>query len=197
MRKRLEALALLGSLLAGCTGHPGRAATGDATPRATPRAPVSTPAGTPEPVHIETNSSGNQYITVVQRVNQPPHGSRVAYRLRALASQADIVGTQSVVTFEQPHITFIDPHGNALVADSPQAKITAQDKSVLMSGGVHARAQDGSVLTCDALRYDGGTEKLHGRGHVVLIGPNELTLTGSYLEGDVRLDDVRVAEHPL
>jgi LPS export ABC transporter protein LptC len=165
-------------------------------------APTSTPerssAPTAEPVHIETNSTGDKYITVVQRVKTAASkGTRIAYQLRALSSQADIVGTQSVVTFEQPHITFLDHQGKKLIADSPQAKITQQDKSVLMSGGVHARAADGSVLTCDTLRYDGRTEKLHGEGHVTLSGPNDLILTGEYLEGDVRLDDVRVAEHPL
>ena len=162
------------------------------------RAPLPAPTSTTEPVHIETNSTGDKYITVVQRVkNETGPGTRIAYQLRALASQADIVGTKSVVTFEQPHITFHDRQGKKLIADSPQAKITQQDKSVLMSGGVHARAADGSILTCDTLRYDGRTEKLHGAGHVVLSGPGGFTLTGQYLVGDVRLDDVRVAQHPL
>jgi len=185
---------LAGAILAGCGGPP--AAT---TPSPTPAA-SSTPAaaGTAEPVHIETNSNGDRYITVVQRVNDgTTNHTRIAYRLRALSSQADIVGPQTLVRFEQPHITFVDRQGKRLIADSPQAKITESDKSVLMGGGVHARAADGSVLTCDTLRYDGRTEKLHGQGHVVLSGPSGLTLTGEYLEGDVRLDDVRVAEHPL
>jgi LPS export ABC transporter protein LptC len=175
----------------------GPATTANSTP-APSAAPARTETATAEPVHIETNSSGDKYITVVQRVKTgPTNGTRIAYELRALSSQADIVGAQSVVTFERPHITFLDRQGKKLIAASPQAKITQQDKSVRMSGGVHARAADGSVLTCDTLRYDGRTEKLHGEGHVVLSGPNDLTLTGKYLEGDVRLDDVRVAEHPL
>jgi LPS export ABC transporter protein LptC len=179
--------------LAAC-GGPASTAT-SAAPSA---APARTDAPTAEPVHIETNSTGDKYITVVQRVKTgTANGTRIAYELRALASQADIVGSQSVVTFEQPHITFLDHQGKKLIADSPQAKITQQDKSVVMSGGVHARAADGSVLKCDTLRYDGRTEKLHGAGHVLLSGPNDLTLTGKFLEGDVRLDDVRIAEHPL
>jgi LPS export ABC transporter protein LptC len=179
--------------LAAC-GGPASTAT-SAAPSA---APARTDAPTAEPVHIETNSTGDKYITVVQRVKTgTANGTRIAYELRALASQADIVGSQSVITFEQPHITFLDHQGKKLIADSPQAKITQQDKSVVMSGGVHARAADGSVLKCDTLRYDGRTEKLHGAGHVLLSGPNDLTLTGKFLEGDVRLDDVRIAEHPL
>jgi LPS export ABC transporter protein LptC len=175
----------------------GPASTANSTP-APAAAPAQTDTPTAEPVHIETNSNGDKYITVVQRVKTgTANGTRIAYELRALSSQADIVGAQSVVTFEQPHITFLDHQGKKLIADSPQAKITQQDKSVLMSGGVHARAADGSVLTCDTLRYAGRTEKLHGEGHVTLSGPNDLTLTGKYLEGDIRLDDVRIAEHPL
>jgi hypothetical protein len=180
--------------LAACGGPPAKG-----TPTPAPSAFAGPPvAATAEPVHIETNSSGDKYITVVQRVNEPrSKATRIAYELRALSSQADIVGTQSVVHFDQPHITFFDQHGKRLIADSPQAKITQRDKSVLMSGGVHARAEDGSVLSCDTLRYDGRTEKLYGQGHVLLASPNDLTLIGNYLVGDIRLDDVRVAQHPL
>lgn len=161
-------------------------------------APKPSPTSTAEPIHIETNSNGDRYITVVQRVTDTSSkGARIAYELRALSSQADIVGVQSIVTFEQPHITFHDRGGKKLIADSPQAKITQRDKSVLMRGGVHARADDGSVLTCDTLRYDGRSAKLYGQGHVVLTGPNALTLNGNYLQGDVRLDDVRVSQRPL
>jgi hypothetical protein len=182
------------AVLAACSGP---ASTATSTPAPSAR-PAPTAVSTTEPVHIETNSTGDKYITVVQRVKDgPSKRPRIAYELRAVSSQADIVGTQSTVTFEAPHITFLDRQGKKLIADSPQAKITQRDKSVLMSGGVHARAEDGSVLTCDTLRYDGRTEKVHGEGHVVLSGPNDLTLTGEYLVGDVRLDDVRIAEHPL
>jgi len=192
LRKILVCLSC--AALAACGGP---ASNAGSSPGPSPTS-ASSSGPTAEPVHIETNSTGDKYITVVQRVKTgASHGTRIAYQLRAVSSQADIVGTQSVVTFEQPHITFYDHQGKKLIADSPQAKITQQDKSVLMSGGVHARAADGSVLRCDSLRYDGRTEKLHGQGHVTLAGPNDLTLTGNYLEGDVRLDDVRVAEHPL
>jgi LPS export ABC transporter protein LptC len=192
MRRSTAGLVCLA--LIACGGPP----SGTATP-APSALPAATAVPTPEPVHIETNGNGDKYITVVQRVAVAGSSkrTRIAYQLRAVSSQADIVGEQSVVTFEEPHITFVDGRGKKLVARSPQAKITQRDKSVLMSGGVRARAEDGSVLTCDTLRYDGRTEKLHGEGNVTLTGPSELTLTGRYLEGDVRLDDVRIAQHPL
>jgi hypothetical protein len=194
-RPRLVGCLGLCSLIA-CAGPP---AAQTAHPTPSP-APTTAPAAGPtaEPVHIETNSTGDKYITVVQRVvDAPGRNVRIAYRLRAASSQADIAGSSSVVTFASPRITFLDRHGKQLVADSPQAKITQQDKSVLMGGGVHARADDGSVLTCDSLRYDGRSERLHGYGHVVLSNPSGLTLTGRYLDGDVRLDNVRVSEQPL
>ncbi len=192
---RRSTLAVFGcSLLAAC-GGPASTAQSTPTPAALPGKAI---APTSEPVHIETNSSGDKYITVVQRVNDGPmKRTRIAYQLRALSSQADIVGMQSEVRFDQPHITFLDRQGKTLIADSPVAKITQRDKSVLMSGGVRARAEDGSVLSCDTLRYDGRTEKLYGQGHVTLSSPSDLTLIGDYLVGDVRLDDVRIAQHPL
>ena len=61
-----------------------------------------------------------------------------------------------------------------------------------MTGGVHARSQDGNVLSCDRLRYDGNTERIHGDGHVVMTTPSGLTLVGDQLDGDARLANVRV-----
>ena len=70
--------------------------------------------------------------------------------------------------------------------------LTSADKSVLMTGGVQARSQDGNVLSCDRLRYDGSTERIHGDGNVVLIAPNGLRLEGDFIDGDARLQNVRV-----
>jgi lipopolysaccharide assembly outer membrane protein LptD (OstA) len=61
-----------------------------------------------------------------------------------------------------------------------------------MTGGVLARSQDGNVLRCDRLRYDGRTERVHGEGHVQLRTPSGLTLIGDTLDGDARLRDVLV-----
>jgi hypothetical protein len=61
-----------------------------------------------------------------------------------------------------------------------------------MTGGVHARTADGAVLTCDTLRYDAGTERFRGEGHIVVTGPNGDQLGGDHLDGDVRLRDARV-----
>lgn len=173
----------------------GTRAAGPASP--TPdRAPASV-AATTEPIYIETKSTADRYYTIVQRITDSrTKAPRIAYELRATSSQAVVAGASSTVTFERPHVTFHDRQGKKLIADSPQAKITQRDKGVIMTGGVRARADDGSVLTCDSLRYDGRTEKLHGEGHVVLVGPNDFTLNGDDLDGDIRLDNVRVSRRP-
>jgi hypothetical protein len=48
------------------------------------------------------------------------------------------------------------------------------------------------VLSCDRLRYDGVTERIHGDGHVVVRTPSGMTLVGDEMDGDSRLDNVRV-----
>jgi len=181
--RRATALAIV--LLAGCASHaPAPAGAPTATP--TPGAAAS---AKPVPIHIVTKSSGDRYATMTQRIN-----GRTTYEIRALSSVADRPGAaNAVATFEQPHITFHDRNGKTMIADAPKAKITQQDKSVLMSGGVHARTQDGNVLTCDQLRYDGKTEKIHGTGHVVLTGQNGVELAGDQLDADVRLNDIRIS----
>ncbi|MFN2461936.1 MAG: LPS export ABC transporter periplasmic protein LptC [Candidatus Velthaea sp.] len=164
------------------------------TASATP-APAATATPTPLAVHVETKSSGNRYVTMVQQTrDRGSRKARTVYELRALSSAADRgASADAVVTFEQPHIVFHDKAGKTLTADAPKAKVTQRDKSVVMSGGVHAQTQDGGVLTCDRLRYDGRTERMHGDGHVTLSGPNGYSMSGDRLDGDVRLDDVRIS----
>src|ERR1700722_6049290 len=120
---------------------------------------------------------------------------RVIYTLRADSFIADTTagrtGTGSG-TFVEPHITFVDRSGVRTIADAPKAVLTSADKSVFMTGGVHARSQDGNVLSCDRLRYDGTSERIHGDGHVVMTTPNGLILVGDEIDGDARLADVRV-----
>ena len=70
--------------------------------------------------------------------------------------------------------------------------MTGADKSVVMTGGVRARSQDGNVLHCDRLRYDGQSERVHGDGNVRLSTPGGLILVGDTLDGDARLQNVFV-----
>ncbi len=179
MRPRPEVV--LVALLAAC-GHP--AAPGPASPA--PAAPTATPL----PLHVTSSGGSGQYTTLSEMKHR-----RTIYTVRAKSFVADTATGHTVTgsgEFVAPHITFIDRSGARTVADAPKAVLTSADKSVLMTGGVHARSQDGNVLSCDRLRYDGNSERVHGVGNVVLTTPAGLTLAGDEIDGDARLADVRV-----
>jgi LPS export ABC transporter protein LptC len=140
---------------------------------------------------VHVTSSGNGRYTILREMKH----QRTIYIVRARSFVADTAAGQSATgsgTFDRPEITFVDRNGARTVADAPKAVLTSADKSVLMTGGVRARSQDGNVLACDQLRYDGNTERIHGDGHVVMQTPAGLTLVGDELDGDARLQNVRV-----
>jgi Lipopolysaccharide-assembly, LptC-related len=160
------------------------------SPGASPLGAKATP--TPVPGRATQNSGGGKYVTLSESTLDPGSSQgRVLYDVIALKS----VVTSTFATLDRPHITFHERSGKVLVADAPEAKITRQDKSVLMTGGVHAKTQDGSLLTCDSLRYDGRTETLRGDGHVTLASPsgaNNYMMTGDHIYGDVRWEHVQI-----
>jgi LPS export ABC transporter protein LptC len=179
--------ALLVLLAASCApkAPPGGSAASP-SPGRSPAAPG--PSATQVPIRVETHGTNGQYIRIVETV----HG-RKAYTIRALSSVAERFGTnQATGTFEQPHVTFFDKTGKTTIADAPKAHIAERDKSVVMTGGVHAYTSDGSILTCDTLTYNGNTERFHGEGNVRLTARDGFHLDGQHLDGDVRLENVRV-----
>ncbi len=145
------------------------------------------PTATEVPVHVQ--GAGNASTPTVLTQTK---GNRRIYTVRALAFEGDAIGANGVAHLEQPHITFRDKSGSVTIADAPKATVKQRDKSIDMTGGVHARTADGGILTCDSLRYDYTTERLLGMGHVVLVSRDGLRLTGDRLDGDVRLRDARV-----
>lgn len=178
---RRESLLLAALLASGCGGG-----ASNGPPTATPVA-LATP--TPLAVHVTSNGEG-QYTVVTQMKN-----GRKLFTIRALSFEGSTLsdaGGAATGAFEQPHVTFYDRDGGETIADAPKADLTGADKSVVMTGGVQARTQAGDVLHCDRLRYDGENETIRGEGHVVLAAPNGLTLVGNRIDGDVRLNHVRV-----
>ena len=158
-----------------------------ASPQATPSGPPMTP--TPLPLHIV--SSGNGQFTTLSEMKD----RRTIYIVRAKSFVADTAAGHTTTgrgEFVEPHITFVDHNGAKTVADAPKAVLTSADKSVLMTGGVRAQSQDGNVLSCDRLRYDGQTERIHGDGNVIMRTPAGLTLVGDVIDGDARLQNVKV-----
>jgi LPS export ABC transporter protein LptC len=183
MRPRLELLLAM-ALLAAC-GHAASAPAGSATAAA-----GAAPTATPLPLHVVSSGGKGVYTTLRQKKN-----GRTIYTIRADSFVADTEASRTATgsgEFERPEITFIDKSGARTVADAPKAVLTSADKSVVMTGGVRARSQDGNVLSCDRLRYDGTTEKIHGDGHVVMRTPTGLTLVGDLFDGDAKLENVRV-----
>ena len=186
MRSRALPPALgLAVMLAGCSHQP--AATGPAASAV----PAASASATAVPIQVETHGEGGQYVTIVESIR-----GRKVYTIRALSTQATSYGTNAATgSLEQPHITFIDKGGSTTVADAPKAHVTARDKTVVMTGGVHARTSAGTVLTCDTLTYHGDKERFEGVGHVRLESPNgadSVRISGDRLDGDVRLQDVKI-----
>jgi lipopolysaccharide assembly outer membrane protein LptD (OstA) len=180
MRLRLELLAF--AALAACARPAG-------APPAATASPPAAPSATPLALHV--TSTGNGRLTTLTEMKH----ERTIYIVRARSFVADTAAGRVATgsgTFERPEITFVDRDGARTVADAPKAVLTSADKSVLMTGGVRARSQDGNLLACDRLRYDGATERIHGDGHVVMQTPSGLILVGNALDGDARLQNVRV-----
>lgn len=178
-----------GLIVAGCTPQaPGGGAASSPSPAAAPAAGAGTATSpTPVPIHVETRGGTGQYITIVESL----HGRKI-YSIRALSSEMRRNGTsEGTAELEQPHVTFVDKSGTTTIADAPKAHLTERDKTIVMTGGVHAHTSSGSVLSCDTLTYKGTTERFHGDGNVVLTAQNG-SLGGQHLDGDVKLQDVRV-----
>ena len=94
---------------------------------------------------------------------------KIVYDVRSITVVYDRAtdGT-AVATFTKPDVIFHSKSGRTIVANSPEAVAHDKDKSVEMTGGVHARTDDGKVLTCDTLTYDAKNERIRGSGNVVL-----------------------------
>ena len=165
-------------------------------PKATPAPDVPTPqpGATQIPIRIETRGGDGQYVTIVETIR-----GRKVYTIRALSGSLQRATTNEATgDLEQPHITFIDKSGSITIADAPKARVSERNKSVVMTGGVHARSSAGGVLTCDTLTYQGSTERFYGQGHVRLNspnGPDSVTIEGDRIDGDVKLQDVKITRN--
>jgi LPS export ABC transporter protein LptC len=182
----------LALLAAGCAPHvPAGGPAASPAPGAS-GAPRPSSSATQVPIHVETRGGNGQYVTIVETV----HGRKV-YTIRALSGNMQRNGTNEATgELEQPHVTFKDKGGTTTIADAPKAHITERDKTVVMTGGVHAHTSGGSVLSCDTLTYNANTERFRGEGNVKLTAPNGLQLGGQHLDGDVKLQDVNVTGNP-
>ena len=120
--------------------------------------------------------------------------NRKVYVLRADAEKGHYFGQDTGVSnFVNPHITFYARDGKQLVADAPLGIVVEKDKTVRMSGGVHARSGDGLRLACDTLRYSDEAESVRGEGNVDVKSPQGEELQGDTLEWNLRTGQLDVS----
>jgi LPS export ABC transporter protein LptC len=184
------ALCVLALVMAGCGGRGPQPAASPAA--ASPVAASPAPTRTFSPITLRSNKVGSKYIYLTKQKN-----NRRVYTLRADAERGEYFGQDTGRSdFTNPHVTFYDVNGKTIVADAPRGTVLEKDKNVLMSGGVKARTDSGMTLSCDTLRYNDVTQKLHGEGNVVLRSPDGEELRGDRLDADVRLSNVHVTGTP-
>jgi len=185
--RRFVALAVLAPTLASCGSH----AASDAGPSPSPSpAPTATPfVPSPPPVNFHGERIGSRFVYATKQ-----DGARKVYVLRADTVNAVYTGALTGRSnFTNPHVIFYGDAGKRLTADAPAGTVVEKDKTMLMTGGVRARAQDGMTLTSDTLRYDDERQAVHGEGHVIVTFPEGETLQGETVDWNVRDGHISVA----
>jgi len=162
-------------------------------PAAPPRGAASRAhaAATPSaiPIEIRADRVGRRFVFLTKSKDR-----RKRYVLRADGERGHYFGAETgISTFLNPHITFYGRDGKTLVADAPTGTVVEKEKTVRMSGGVRARAQDGLTLRCKTLRYDDETDLVHGSGGVTVISPKGEELQGETLTWNLRDGSIDVA----
>jgi len=179
------AAVLLAAACSSCTsaGHAG----GGASPAPGPSGSVRNVPTAP-PIRVVNKRVGSKYIYLTEQKR-----NRVVYVLRADSNTsirlAEGAGRSD---FVRPHVTFYNG-GRTIVADAPRGTVEERDRSVLMSGGVHARTEKGMTLSSDTLSYDDANERLHGEGNVVVTTPQGEQLRGDVLDYDMRTTEMHVS----
>ncbi len=180
-------VALLWTGAAGCGPHPAQPA---ATPSAaSPAAPSEKPSGGGLPVTFNATKVGSKYIYLTKQ-----KGNRKVYVLRADSESGLYLGQNTGRSdFVNPHVTFFAAGGKLLVADAPRGEVVERDRTVHMTGGVHAHSGDGMTLTSDQLRYDDRSETVYGEGNVDVVFPQGEELRGATLDWNLLSGHINVA----
>jgi LPS export ABC transporter protein LptC len=201
----LRALAGACVLAAGFTACGGSATQTAASPSPAASETASAAASaTPSPAasgSLATNPPGNTLI----KFSAPRTGdkfiyltkqsrNRKVYVLRADAENGVYFGTNTGrSSFVNPHITFYGNNGKRVVANAPAGLVVESEKSVEMSGGVHARSQDGVTLTSDDMLYNDANDTIHAVGNVVMNSPTGSELRGTTLDWNLTTGAVNVS----
>jgi LPS export ABC transporter protein LptC len=174
-------------VLSGCGGNTNSTATPTSSP-----VPTTSPArfvATAPPINFEGNRVGSRYVYATKQ-----KGGREVYVLRADSVEAVYNGAATARSaFTNPHVVFYGDHGKQLVADAPAGTVAEKDKTVVMTGGVRAKTNDGMTLASDTLQYDDESQIVHGAGHVVVRFPEGEELRGDTVTWNLRDGHIGVA----
>lgn len=152
-----------------------------------------TPSASPTPAALSLKITGHGTAThPVRLVEQRPHSGAVQYDL--LASSFESVGAEGSARakFSHVHVTFHGKDGSTLTAQAPQAIVDQITNTIVMQGGVQAKNDNGTSLSCDTLRFDHVTEMLYGTGNVVIKSPHGFKATGNRFQSDISLTHTRM-----
>lgn len=179
--------------VAGCGGHDAGSGAPSPSPAAVRAGASATPspaaAPTSPPVNFHGERVGSRYVYVTKQ-----DGPRKAYALRADSVNGVYNGASTGRSnFTNPHVVFYGESGKQLTADAPAGTVVEKDKTVLMTGGVHARSGDGMTLDSDTLRYDDASQTVHGTGNVLVTFPTGETLRGETVDWNLRDGRINVA----
>ncbi|HUA08702.1 MAG TPA: LPS export ABC transporter periplasmic protein LptC [Candidatus Acidoferrales bacterium] len=153
----------------------------------------SSPSPSPSPTSSGLSLKISGHGTAQQPVRfVAQQKSRIQYDLRA--SSFESVGAQGSarVSFRHVRVTFYGKDGSHLVADAPQAIVDQTTNTIQMLGGVRAKNDNGTSLSCDTLQYDHQTEMLFGTGHVIIASARGFKATGDRFESDISMTHTRM-----
>jgi hypothetical protein len=140
------------------------------------------------PIRIREPHIGSNYIYLTEQKR-----NRVVYVLRADSNTSVRLSQGSGRSdFVNPHVTFHGSGKSAVVADAPRAHVEERDRSVLMTGGVYARNNEGMTIRSDTMRYDDAAETLHGEGNVLITTRQGEQLRGRQFDYDLRSTEMHV-----
>ena len=153
--------------------------------------PTPNPSPTSTTLSLKISGRGTK-TQPVRIVEQQRDTGRVQYDL--LASSYETLSEQagSRAQFKHVHVTFHGKDGSTLVADAPQAIVDQTTNTIEMLGGVHAKNNLGTTLTCDSLTYDHLSEMIYGTGHVAFTSATGFRATGNRFESDISLTHTRM-----
>lgn len=183
---RFGGWALAGILGLGGCGHGSPAAGPSPAPT-----PAATPARGPTTVPVTVTENGTAHSPYIYITKQKKN--RIVYVMRADSGTGVHISEKSGRSdFVNPHVTFHESGNRTLVVDAPHATVQERDRSVLMTGGTHARNNEGMTLKSDTLRYDDGQEMLYGQGNVLITTAHNEQLSGQRFDYNLQTTEIHV-----